>query len=54
MSQQKAMKIRHTYTIITSKKELVAFVFATILLFIDKEDRNIWQKSELLISMCAN
>lgn len=38
MSQQKGMKIGHTYTIVTSKKEFVSFVFATILLFRDKED----------------
>jgi hypothetical protein len=35
MSQQKAMKIKHACTVVTSKKELVSFVFAMILLFID-------------------
>ncbi len=50
MSQQKALEMKHTYTITTSTKELVSFVFA-ILLFRDKEDRTTWLKPPLLISM---
>jgi hypothetical protein len=51
MSQQKGREIGHTDTSTTSTKELVSFVFVTILLFRDKEDRNTWQKPPLLISM---
>ncbi len=51
MSQQKAMEIRHTYSIATNKKMLVSFVCTTIFLFLDKEERNSWQKPLLLILM---